>query len=720
MVGVGDRVRMGSRSGRVVACRNGGMFDIQFDDVAHIERRGGDRLMRANPAELDVYDPSKDQFRAVVQGVYESLREKDPTTGTRELLSRAYAIATRQGQKYGWLKPGTQEPTMKGILRALERQREGGERRQRYERTLSAARGGTRRTLTEVSKRGRLVSKTYPNPRYVVHPEDILARAIAGGFISREQASHRDVRYAAQVEAEDLASRWPEGEGFGSSDFTAVLRGFLDSIGVKTHYVGGRLAKMNPRRNSEDGNRPLRGRGLHRAAVAEGRAKRSGESPLGAEYAIAHPMPKGHVRGTMSREQMESRFTPTMIMAVPPLQDPDLLGYVVIVFDPANRRLIGALDSYAAALDEKNRRFGSEWVHMPNVSAIDFGGSSVEFRAGRGETVERVAPAVHIVSHIGRGQWVVSGPMARRAREGQQGDVHSTEKEARERALELDARAARYGVPMVHDVVDVAGGYAIRGPREDEVYNNFFDDYEKAERVARVMDRKEASSGANPIAARRTRAGMSPQNVARALNRMKALLNLRGVTVMREPSNSEISSILRGPGASAPMAEYLHMNLAQVKRDLLRRGMSEAEADAFVEAEKEKRKGYMARRLELEPTRGVAAPEYTERKPARTAGAEGPSSRAEAARQELERRRAMKKNGMASTALKYGGVAFRASKEWFGTPFGREVTMRIVQTAAALGLTGALSRGTLSKEQADIIARQSGVDPTLVRQVGAA
>ena len=98
---VGDRVRMGSRSGRVVACRNGGMFDIQFDDVAHIERRGGDRLMRANPAELDVYDPSKDQFRAVVQGVYESLREKDPTTGTRELLSRAYAIATRQGQKYG-------------------------------------------------------------------------------------------------------------------------------------------------------------------------------------------------------------------------------------------------------------------------------------------------------------------------------------------------------------------------------------------------------------------------------------------------------------------------------------------------------------------------------------------------------------------------------------------------------------------------------------------
>jgi hypothetical protein len=46
--------------------------------------------------------------------------------------------------------------------------------------------------------------------------------------------------------------------------------------------------------------------------------------------------------------------------------------------------------------------------------------------------------------------------------------------------------------------------------------------------------------------------------------------------------------------------------------------------------------------------------------------------------------------------------------------------MRVIQTAAALGLTSALSRGTLTKEQADIIASQSGVDPKLVRQVRAA
>ena len=148
--------------------------------------------MVANPKD-DVYAPAKEQFRAVVQGVYESqvrrrlgLASKTPFEDAqgqrldvafspeqkRQLLSSAYAIATRQGQKYGWLEPGTQTPTEKGRARAFERlspdQVEHSTRnRQDYERTLATVRKGPHfRVVTQPVRAGdRMIM------HYVVQPQ---------------------------------------------------------------------------------------------------------------------------------------------------------------------------------------------------------------------------------------------------------------------------------------------------------------------------------------------------------------------------------------------------------------------------------------------------------------------------------------------------------------------------------------------------------------------
>ena len=122
----------------------------------------------ANPAgsKPDVMKKQDEQFRAVVQGIYESLMSKRlgvksiyTLTGQRRdvaalrmgtlsqkevraIQSRAFAIATTQGQKHGYLIPGTQQPTAKGRRRAYKRHEDAqdlAENAQDYEVTLSLA-----------------------------------------------------------------------------------------------------------------------------------------------------------------------------------------------------------------------------------------------------------------------------------------------------------------------------------------------------------------------------------------------------------------------------------------------------------------------------------------------------------------------------------------------------------------------------------------------------
>ena len=143
--------------------------------------------MRNNPAgrKPDVMKKQDAQFQAVVQGIYETLMakrlgEKDlymPRGGRRDLialregrltqgevrdtLSRAFAIATRQGQKYGYLRPGSQEPTGKGRRRAYARFKDRDLRAQNaqdYEITLAMARQSS---PLRVIQKGRGKSKKF-------------------------------------------------------------------------------------------------------------------------------------------------------------------------------------------------------------------------------------------------------------------------------------------------------------------------------------------------------------------------------------------------------------------------------------------------------------------------------------------------------------------------------------------------------------------------------
>ena len=82
--------------------------------------------------------------------IYESQLKRG--LSDEEAWQSSFAIATRQGQKYGWLKPGTQEPTAKGRRGAKQKLKtaDAREKRQRYEQELSRRRkSGTYRIVPE-------------------------------------------------------------------------------------------------------------------------------------------------------------------------------------------------------------------------------------------------------------------------------------------------------------------------------------------------------------------------------------------------------------------------------------------------------------------------------------------------------------------------------------------------------------------------------------------
>jgi len=143
--------------------------------------------MRNNPAgrKPDVMKKQDAQFQAVVQGIYETLMAKHlgvedlylPTgeridliafsegdlskREVRDTLSRAFAIATRQGQKHGYLRPGSREPTAKGRRRAYARFKDRDLRAQNaqdYEVTLAMTR---KSSPLRVVQKGRGKSKKF-------------------------------------------------------------------------------------------------------------------------------------------------------------------------------------------------------------------------------------------------------------------------------------------------------------------------------------------------------------------------------------------------------------------------------------------------------------------------------------------------------------------------------------------------------------------------------
>lgn len=119
-----------------------GMVDVQFTDVPFVVRRDASRLVRRNPAPVD---PARDQFRAVVEAVYERLvlehtgkktflnergtRADARLSGdtVRALLDRAFAIATAAGRRTGDVARKGNAPTASG--RALSALRSGADPR---------------------------------------------------------------------------------------------------------------------------------------------------------------------------------------------------------------------------------------------------------------------------------------------------------------------------------------------------------------------------------------------------------------------------------------------------------------------------------------------------------------------------------------------------------------------------------------------------------------
>ena len=110
-IALGSNVKEGPRRGKVVGHRPKGMVDVQFADVEWVERRQESNLRRGNPYP-DTKKPSKEQFRRQQMAIYQSQKERGLSDD--EAWASSFAIATGVGQKHGWLKPGTQEPTAKG------------------------------------------------------------------------------------------------------------------------------------------------------------------------------------------------------------------------------------------------------------------------------------------------------------------------------------------------------------------------------------------------------------------------------------------------------------------------------------------------------------------------------------------------------------------------------------------------------------------------------
>lgn len=176
--------------------------------------KGSDVLpAAANPAgrKPDVMEKQDEQFRAVVQGIYETLmakrlRVKSIFTDTRQrrdvaavrrgtlskgevrdILGSAHAIATRQGQKHGYLRPGSQKPTAKGRRRAYKRQGDKAklaQNSQDYEITLALAR---KSSPLRIVVKGRGASRRFHvQPRTAgINPDGYKSESAAKAAITR-------------------------------------------------------------------------------------------------------------------------------------------------------------------------------------------------------------------------------------------------------------------------------------------------------------------------------------------------------------------------------------------------------------------------------------------------------------------------------------------------------------------------------------------------------
>ena len=84
---------------------------------------------------------------------------------------------------------------------------------------------------------------------YLIHPQSLIFNAHRiDGFtqmITDKQIHQWDLLETAQQVSEECNIDWPEGDGFGSSDMTYLLKDFIDRLIWR--FASGRLmTKFNP------------------------------------------------------------------------------------------------------------------------------------------------------------------------------------------------------------------------------------------------------------------------------------------------------------------------------------------------------------------------------------------------------------------------------------------------------------------------------------------
>ena len=234
---VGSTVIERGRVGEIVALRPQGMVDVQFQDVDFIERRNKRHLRtaRSNPAanyklsshgrwmkrvgnrwqfvaaskvpakhknpapvqeEVEEIDPTEEQFKRVVLGVFKSLKKQDKKKGIRRSdaarRSAAFAIATSQLQKHGYLQPGTHTPTRKGRTRAAEKRQteDAWAKTQQYELMLGRGRQFGKHRVVKVTKGAS--GKKYKRARYYVQPGNRYFYSKAKAEAERDRLNRRN------------------------------------------------------------------------------------------------------------------------------------------------------------------------------------------------------------------------------------------------------------------------------------------------------------------------------------------------------------------------------------------------------------------------------------------------------------------------------------------------------------------------------------------------
>jgi len=680
---VGDAVTVDGREGVVVRLTGQGMVDVQFEDARWVERKKGTMLRRRNPRKDDLYDWKHEQFRAVVSGIYDSLREKGIPSA--EARSRAYAIATRVGQRKGWLKPGTQEPTAKGIAMSLAR-------------------------LGEQEAAQALLSGD-------VKRQKLAATKSRAGYGGRRQS------YEAML-SEGRSQKYRMVQEFREGRMVYVIQPG-DKAYVRKASAEAKLAELNAKRAANPRRSGFQEEVAYGREIASRRRAKTGAGKM-KQISIAgirSDWKETRARPATFHEQMETNFTPTIVSPVMPYEDPDEVGYFILTYDPRNKAIPRIVS------EVKGWQFAPNLTHIAREQTVTL---SVTGRGG----ITRQVPKIHSVIALRRrmpgGEFatMVYSVQGLRAKPK---DVFETREQAEAHAHDLDVKAAYGTTPETHSVQRLPDGtYELHGPlvsraiprgslvNETDHFPRYYDEGD-AVAEARRLDHMEAGSAVAPLAAYRTRVGLDIDAAIEATENLLHAFEDQRVFVTRKPSPENYVLMRRGMPVEAPDPAFLGMDEAAIRRSLRATGrLTPEQIESVIQQEMARQRAFQIRtqrRLRLEATR-PERPGKT-RKGGRvpveeivgTVRPAAPRSAEQMSDEELKAalRARFRKNPPFAAIAAYGTRAFSAVRGFLATPQGKAFAAQVGTLALSMFGTTDLSQREKAVV-AEAASQKSGVD----------